>query len=129
MPDEQKAKIVDAAKLLAGAGWHIYATLGTHAYLKSHGIASEALYKLRNHKEPTVQTAIAAHRINLMVNVPSSTKDDADARDIRRLAIDNHIPLVTNAEIGVILLRCLGEIKLGDVPIKSWQEYVKPTSK
>ncbi len=126
VPDEQKAKITEAAARVADAGWHIYTTVGTHAYLKAHGIASEPLYKLREHKEPTVQTAIAAHHINLMINIPSSTKDDADARDIRRLAIDNHIPLVTNAEIGVILLRALSEIKLENVPIKSWQEYVKP---
>lgn len=126
VPDEQKSKIFDAAARLVETGWHIYATLGTHNYLNSHGVASEALYKLREHKEPTVQTAIAARSINLMVNVPSSTKDDADARDIRRLAIDNHIPLVTNAEIGLILLHALGEITLGDVPIKSWQEYVNP---
>jgi len=128
VPDEQKSKIVDAARNLAAAGWHIYSTMGTHKYLKARGIETEPLYKLREKKEPTVQTAVAAHHINLMINVPSSTQDDADARDIRRLAIDNHIPLVTNAETGVILLRCLGEIKLSDVPIKSWQEYVTPSS-
>lgn len=61
-----------------------------------------------------------------MVNVPSSTNDDADAAQVRRLAIDNHIPLVTNGEIGQILIRCLGEVKLGEVPIKSWQEYLQP---
>ena len=126
VPDEQKPKIIDAAAKLAAAGWTILATLGTHKYLKRHGIASQALYKIREHKQPTVQTAIAAHDINLMVNVPSSTHDDADAAVVRRLAIDNHIPLVTNGEIGLILLRCLGEIKLADVPIKSWQEYVQP---
>lgn len=126
VPDEMKPKIIDAAARLDDAGWTIYSTIGTHKFLKAHGIKSQALYKLREHKEPTVQTAIAAHQLNLMVNVPSSTNDDADAAQVRRLAIDNHIPLVTNGEIGQILIRCLGEVQLGEVPIKSWQEYLQP---
>jgi carbamoyl-phosphate synthase large subunit len=124
VPDEQKPKIIDAAKLLETAGWHILATLGTHEYLKSHGVTSTPLYKLREHKQPTVQTAIAAHDINLMINVPSSTHDDADAAEVRRLAIDNHIPLVTNGEIGIILLRSLGEVNLADMPLAAWQDYM-----
>jgi carbamoyl-phosphate synthase large subunit len=129
VPDEQKPKIIDAAATLQAAGWNILATLGTHDYLKKHGVKSQALYKLREHKEPTVQTAIAAHHIDLMVNVPSSTHDDADAAVVRRLAIDNHIPLVTNGEIGLTLLRALGEINLADIPLQSWQQYVKPAQK
>ena len=103
VPDEQKPKI-------AAAGLTILATLGTHEYLKQ--------------KKPTVQTAIAARDIRLMVSVPC-TNDDADAVVGRRLAIDNHIPLVTNGEIDLILLRCPGERKLADVPIKPRQEYVE----
>jgi hypothetical protein len=60
-----------------------------------------------------------------MINVPSWTADDRDAYDIRRLAIDNHIPLVTNAEVGAIVLRCLGEVDLSKLPIRSWQDYVR----
>ncbi|HVQ44907.1 MAG TPA: carbamoyl-phosphate synthase (glutamine-hydrolyzing) large subunit [Candidatus Saccharimonadia bacterium] len=126
VPDDQKPKIVEAAAGVVAAGWTIFSTLGTHDYLAAHGIASTPLYKLRERKAPTAQTAIAAHDLNLMVNVPSSTNDDTDAAEIRRLAIDNHIPLVTNAEIGVVLLRALGEIKLSEIPITSWQEYVQP---
>jgi carbamoyl-phosphate synthase large subunit len=127
VPDEQKTKVLPVAKLLVAAGWHIYATLGTHKYLGTHGVKSVALYKLRDDKQPTVRTAIAARNIDLMINVPSTTSDDLDARDIRRLAIDNHIPLVTNAEIGVILMRCLGELRSIDIPMMSWQDFLMPS--
>jgi carbamoyl-phosphate synthase large subunit len=125
VPDEIKPKIIEATAKLKAAGWTIFCTLGTHEYLKLHDITSEALYKLREHKAPTVHTAIAAHDLNLMINIPSSTHDDADAAQVRRLAIDNHIPLVTNAEIGIILLRSLGEINIAEMPINSWQDYLR----
>ncbi len=125
VPDDQKPKITEAAVRLHEEGWKIFSTIGTHLYLKQHGIPSTPLNKLRDDKEPTVHTAITSAHLTLMINVPSSTDDDADAAEVRRLAIDNHIPLVTNAEIGVVLLRALGEVKFGEVPIKSWQQYVQ----
>jgi carbamoyl-phosphate synthase large subunit len=125
VPDEDKPKIVADVAKLTEAGWRVFTTLGTHDYLQERGISTEPLYKLRERREPTVQTAIAGREIGLMINVPSRKADDADARDIRRLAIDNHIPLVTNAEIGVIALRCLAEVNIDEVPIASWQEFVR----
>ena len=43
---------------------------------------------------------------------------------IRRLGIDNHIPLLTNAETGRLLLRCLTDPQLKNMPPKHWGEYV-----
>ncbi|HEX3082004.1 MAG TPA: carbamoyl-phosphate synthase (glutamine-hydrolyzing) large subunit [Candidatus Saccharimonadia bacterium] len=128
VPDEQKAKILEPAAGLAAAGWNIFATIGTHVFLKEHGISSQPLYKIHEKTEPAVETAINTRQLSLMINVPSGTGDDADARHIRRLAVDHHIPLVTNAEIAVILLRCLGELKPTDLPVTSWQEYTSPTN-
>jgi carbamoyl-phosphate synthase large subunit len=125
VPDAQKHKIVEEASALAKKGWHIYTTAGTHDFLKSRGIKTELLYKLREKQSPTVQTTVADHNINLMINVPSTIADDQDAFDIRRLAIDNHIPLVTNAEVGVIVLRCLAEIDFSKVPLRAWQDFMK----
>jgi carbamoyl-phosphate synthase large subunit len=129
MPDDHKHKIVDEVAKLVSQGWHVYTTNGTYSYLKDRGVTTEPLYKLREHRTPTVQTAIAERKINLMINVPSSTADDRDAFDIRRLAIDNHIPLVTNAEIGTIVLRCLADVNLTDIRLSSWQDYVQAAPK
>jgi carbamoyl-phosphate synthase large subunit len=126
VPDDHKHKFTQVALALSKAGWHILATMGTRKYLADKGIQTEPLYKLREHRTPTVQTAIAQNAISLMVNVPSSTADDQDAFDIRRLAIDHHVPLITNAEVAVLVLRCLTEVDYPNVPIKSWQEYVRP---
>ncbi len=125
VPDAYKTKVADDTARLTEEGWTIYTTLGTHDFMASRGIATTPLYKLREHNTPTVQTAIADRQIDLMINVPATAEDDNDAYDIRRLAIDNHIPLVTNGEIGVTVLHALGRVDLATMPIRSWAEIVR----
>jgi carbamoyl-phosphate synthase large subunit len=126
VPDAYKPKIVGQVKALTESGWTIYTTVGTHNFLASAGIITKPLYKIREEKEPTVETTALARQIDLMINVPNTAADDVDAKNIRRLAIDNHIPLVTNGEIGVIVLRCLADPSLADFRPKSWKDFVRP---
>ncbi len=125
IPDEQKHKFITEAADLVKKGWKIYTTAGTHQYLNEHGVTSTKLHKIQERREPSAKTVIMKQQVALVVNVPSSDKDTKDAYVIRRLAIDSHIPLLTNAETGRLLLRCLGDSNAsGDEP-KSWQEYVE----
>lgn len=122
--DEHKHKILDEARALTKTGWRIFATNGTHKFLASHGIASTHLYKLSKKREPNVSTVTQKRTIDLMINVPATLEENADAFTIRRLAIDHHVPLVTNAEIAAILLRCLVNVELAEIEPRSWQELV-----
>jgi carbamoyl-phosphate synthase large subunit len=125
VPDEHKPKFVDEASRLVNQGWKIYSTAGTHDYLKKKGIRTILLHKIADQKEPSIRSLLAKQQIGLVVSIPSSTKDNKDAYIIRRLAIDSHIPLVTNAESSRLLLRCLGDKDLIDRRPKAWQDYVK----
>jgi carbamoyl-phosphate synthase large subunit len=125
LPDEQKPKFVDETARLLEQGWKIYTTGGTHAYLRDHGVKTDLLHKIIEKTEPSIETAIAKHQVSLVISVPSSTADNQDAYIIRRRAIDSHIPLVTNAETGRLLLRCLADPGLLKGEPKAWQEYVK----
>jgi carbamoylphosphate synthase large subunit len=124
LPNEHKHKFVEEAAELVAKGWRIFCTSGTHDYLKFHGVKTTRLNKIMEKTEPSIESAIAKQQIGLMVNVPSSTNDSKDAYIIRRLAIDNHIPLVTNAETGRLLLRCLADDQLLSHPPRAWQDYV-----
>jgi carbamoyl-phosphate synthase large subunit len=73
-----------------------------------------------------VASAIEKRKIDLMVNVPAMKEMNRDAYTIRRLAIDNHVPLLTNAETGRMLLSCLANAKLQDLEPKAWSEYHTP---
>jgi carbamoyl-phosphate synthase large subunit len=125
LPDEQKHKFVDEVAVLVDKGWKVYSTQGTHTYMKERGVQTHLLHKIMDKKEPSIISAIAEQKIGLVVSVPSSQNDNRDAYRIRRLAIDSHLPLVTDAETGRLLLRCLGDSKLLQTTPKAWQDYVK----
>ncbi|CAN5386127.1 carbamoyl-phosphate synthase (glutamine-hydrolyzing) large subunit [soil metagenome] len=124
LPPEQKHKFVDEATRLVADGWTIYSTKGTHDYLKTQGVKTTKLHKISDNKEPSVLTALLKKKFDLVINVPTLTDTTTDGAVIRRQAIDNHIPLLTNAETGKLLLRCLTEPQLKDIQPKYWQEYV-----
>lgn len=125
LPDEHKHKFVAETSALQQNGWQIYATEGTHMFLKKIGVRSIKLHKISQRREPSVAGAIKDHKFSLMINVPSSVDDNHDAYIIRRLAIDNHIPLLTNAETARLLLRCLTNPALAEPQPKAWAEYLK----
>jgi carbamoyl-phosphate synthase large subunit len=129
LPDIHKHKFVEEAAALVAQGWKIYSTAGTHAYLKTNGVNTTKLHKIIDKTEPSIESAIAKQKIGLVISVPSSLADSNDAFTIRRLAIDSHIPLVTNAETGRLLLRCLADPTLSQRTPKAWQDYVTPQTK
>lgn len=124
LPSEQKHKFVEEAALLVEDGWKIYTTEGTHDYLASHGVATTQLYKISDNKEPSVHSALLDKKFDLVINIPTPLDTSPDGGTIRRLAIDNQVPLLTNPETGRLLLRCLSDPELKDVQPKYWQEYV-----
>ncbi|MBI3236282.1 MAG: carbamoyl phosphate synthase large subunit, partial [Chlamydiales bacterium] len=123
---EKKQKLLDQLKNLEEKGWDIYATEGTHDFLSRHGVASRSVYKLSDQTEPNVETLISKHQIDLIINIPKSfgSSQRTDGFFMRRLAIDHHIPLITNLQIAYLLLYALNEIKPEKIPIKSYQEFL-----
>lgn len=128
LPDRHKEKFVEEAAALVNQGWKIYSSSGTHAYLKARGVPTTRLHKISEKAEPSLGSAIAKQKIGLVVNVPTGSNNISDGYAIRRLAIDNHIPLITNAETGRLLLRCLTDPDLKDREPQAWHDYVAATS-
>ena len=127
LADEQKHKFVEESAQLVKEGWTVFTTPGTHAFLHEHGIKTKQVYKVQGHQKPNLAALIKDHKLDLMVSIPSREEKSDEAYLMRRLAIDNHIPLFTNAETGRLLLRCLADPELANLEPKHWREYV-PTS-
>lgn len=122
---ERKDKIIPHVKKLYEQGWEIFATENTHAALSRSGIPSTFLYKASDQKEPSVLTAIHQREIDLIINIPSRETNQAAASDgfkIRRMAIDCHIPLITNMQLAIVLLQALAMTKRKNYP-KALAEY------
>lgn len=123
IPDSQKDRFVEHVRDLVKQGWTVYTTKGTHEYLRAEGIKTKLLHKIHHGKRPSVASAIVAKKFSLMISVPSG-KTDNDEYVVRRLGIDNHVPLITNAETARMLLRCLAGNHGQNIP-RHWHEYVK----
>lgn len=124
---DKKIKFLPLIRKLEEQGWEIYATENTHDYLTRNGIGSHFLYKASDGLEPNITTAIAERQLNLIINIPralSPQEQRSDGYLIRRLAIDHHIPLITNMPIALLFLKCLTEIDIETIPIRSWREYI-----
>ncbi len=108
-------------------GFEIYATEGTHDFMARSGIGSRCVFKVSEAIEPNIGTLIANSSVDLIINLPGSLPQGLTVTDgfaIRRLAIDHHIPLITNVKIAELMLRCLVELD-GVLPeVKSWNEYL-----
>jgi hypothetical protein len=124
--DHYKMKLLPWIKQLDEQGWLIYSTEGTHQFLSQHGVASYFVNKTSEAKKPNIKDLISQRKIAGIINIPSSSVglQQTDGFLIRRLAIDHHIPLITNAQIALIILQCLVSLWGKELSMESWQSLV-----
>lgn len=121
-----KIKMLEVLRNLEDMGWELYTTSGTHDFLSKKGVASIALYKASERFDPNVTSVIANKEVDLIINIPKShisRSTKTDGYIIRRLAIDHHIPLITNLQNAILFLQCLARFNGRKIPVKSWKEY------
>lgn len=126
--DTQKDRLLPYLKQLDEQGWEFYSTSGTHVFLTRNGVGSYFVNKCSDKNEPNVQSLIAQRKIELIINIPTAKgmNNNTDGYLIRRMAVDHHIPLLTNLQSAQIMLQCLIDFK-GKTPesVLSWQEYMQ----
>jgi carbamoyl-phosphate synthase large subunit len=126
--DNYKGRLLPLLKQLDEQGWALYSTAGTHQFLSKNGIGSYFVCKASEKQEPNIQSLITGRKVDLIINIPTASKinTQTDGYVIRRMAVDHHIPLITNLQIAQIMLQCLINFK-GKPPenVLSWQEYIQ----
>jgi carbamoyl-phosphate synthase large subunit len=126
--DVHKVKLLPYLQELDEQDWTFYSTSGTHAFLSKNGIGSYFAHKATEKSQPNIQQLITERKVELIINIPTTTgmKNDTDGYIIRRMAVDHHIPLITNLQIAQIMLQCLINLK-GKSPelMLSWQQYIQ----
>ncbi len=124
---KEKASLLDAAQALVKNGYTIYATAGTAKFLNENNVKATAVgWPDEDHKDiPNVMQMIAAHKFDLIVNIPKNhTKRElTNGYRIRRGAIDHNIPLFTNARLASAFIEAFCTLSQNQLQIKSWQEY------
>jgi carbamoyl-phosphate synthase large subunit len=110
---ETRKGILPYARMLARAGYRIFATQHTAEEFSKNGIDCKILYKVSEKKKPNIIDYLQNREIRLVINIPSHEGDPATHRIlkdeylIRRKAAEFGIPIVTNLELARALTRAL----------------------
>lgn len=127
LDEKYKQKLLPLVQVLSQQGWQFVATGGTHDMLVNNGVQSKFVFKISEQVEPNIQNTIANREIGLIINLPRdvfNSDANTDGFKIRRLAIDFHIPLVTNFQLSEALLESLALFYDKPFHIESYRELV-----
>ncbi|MFN8771223.1 MAG: carbamoyl-phosphate synthase (glutamine-hydrolyzing) large subunit [Neisseriaceae bacterium] len=125
--DKYKDKLIPVIRSLHDNGWSFTSTEGTHDFLVGHGIQSCCVFKVSDKIEPNIQDIVSKKEVDLIINLPCdafSASVDADGFAIRRLAIDYHIPLITNFQLTEMLLESLVLYYEKHTKVMSYNEFL-----
>ncbi len=114
LSDRDKEDALPYVKKLYNLGFKIFATDGTHKFLREKGIKSKLIPKIGTAKKDILDY-IRKNKIKLVINTPSTKKALSDGFLIRREAYINNVPIYTT-------LRGLQALA-NTLPLKNWNVY------
>jgi len=129
-PVEIKAAFLESSRALKALDINLYATRGTAEFLRAHGVETTVLYWPLEEQSPNTLEYLSQGKIDLVINIPKNAQQDELTNDyrIRRRAVDFGIPLITDIQLAQRFVEALKCKELGDLQIKSWDEYRTATS-
>jgi len=120
--DKDKPSVIDVAKELVNLGFTIYATDGTHKFLKEKGIDSVPVNKL-SEKRPNIVDRIRNGEIQMIINTPSGKRERSDAYFIRRAAVEHKIAYFTTVRAAYAAVQAIKSFKEKELTVKPIQEF------
>jgi len=112
--DADKPQVVSLAQHLAGMGFKLLATRGTHKLIAGAGVRVSLLPKLSEGR-PNIADCITNGEVDLLVNTPTHRGPATDEGRIRALATLHKVPIITTmtaaraAADAIIALRAAAE--------------------
>ena len=124
-PIRSKLELLKSSRMLVERDYNLFATKGTHEFLKGNGIESTMLHWPDEDKKPNVLDYLKNGLIDLVINIPKNLSAGELANDytIRRSAIDYNIPLITNARLASAFIYSICKHSKETLSIKSWNKY------
>ncbi|MEM9734147.1 MAG: carbamoyl-phosphate synthase large subunit [Pseudomonadota bacterium] len=93
---DDKARILDSAKLLTQCGFSIVATRGTQRFLEENDVPCTRINKVLEGR-PHIEDAIRNRQIDLIFNTTEGHQARSDSRSLREAALLNKVPYYTTA--------------------------------
>jgi len=122
--DNDKEKILPSAQKIAEMGFKIYASKGTAAFLRDHGIECVSLYKVSENMSPNAMTLMREGKIQMIINTPSEKSGAIrDGASMRRLAVELEIPIVTTVKGAEMTVGAIEVARKGTSGVRTITEY------
>lgn len=130
--EENKVKLLPAIEKLNQLGYTFYATEHTAEFLKTHGIASSVVHKIKTGKKENVGTLLDSGKLDLIINLATrgmvrekNGNEPSDGFIIRRKAVDLNIPLITNRQLAEAFAFAISEVGKKGLESNAWDTYKK----
>ena len=122
---KDKLEMISIAKDFKKLGMKIYSSIGTADLLAHNGVKNVITVKKAYEKGENILDLLKNKRIDLVLNIPRSYTrgENTDGYKIRRQAIDVNVPLLTNIQVGKLLVRAMNNYKIKDLQIQPWSYY------
>ncbi|MEY3448352.1 MAG: hypothetical protein RLZZ14_876 [Actinomycetota bacterium] len=131
LADKDKIPARDSARALHGLGFTIFATTGTHAFLREIGVPSVLVRKhFQSHDSSGVNgesisalDLIRNGSVSLVINTPYGRDERQDGRLIRTASIVKNLPCITTIpgfRAAVEAIKALREEEMTVRPIQEW---------
>jgi carbamoyl-phosphate synthase large subunit len=121
-PAEEKMAWLPILLRLKEMGYKLHATSGTARFMRANGMEVETLRWPLEGGRPNCIEHIKSGKIGLVINVPKSNEEEELSNDylIRRAAVDNGVPLLTNLKLTERLFEALNIYDFDNLPIREW---------
>ncbi|AET63661.1 carbamoyl-phosphate synthase large subunit [Methanothrix harundinacea] len=120
--DEDKGPVAEVARKLADSGLSIIATQGTAEFLTKMGVAVKRVEKIYV-GSPNVLDYMKRGEVSLIINTPTTKQSVKDGFQIRRNAVDYHVPYITTVQAARAAAQAIEIAKVGEITIKPLEEY------
>ena len=125
-PKADKYWFADEAKIISDElGLPIYATKGTAKMLKDLNIDCVEVKKT-DEGENSARALINSQQVDLVINIPREFDEQGrpDGYRIRRHAVDNGVPLITDLQLARAVVEALRCKKPEDLEVTSWNDFL-----
>ena len=90
-----KLEFGNIAQELIDLGFNFIATKGTAAHLRKKGIKSKVIWRISDKKQPDILSVMRRGNVDLIINLPTGRRAATDGAQMRRLAVELGIPVIT----------------------------------
>lgn len=120
-----KVVLLESCRMIAEKGIPIFATHGSREFLTANGVDAQMIHWPDKAQKPNALDLLRGREIDLVINIPKNLSKNELHNDylIRRVAIDQNIPLITNARLAAAFIYSVFTKQDLAKDIKAWNEY------